>query len=45
MLKFLQIHISEDWFSVNEKESIALAKVEVLEALELKPSDLNGSSI
>ncbi|KAF9666635.1 hypothetical protein SADUNF_Sadunf16G0249400 [Salix dunnii] len=33
---------SEDWFSVDEKEPIAYAKVEVIEASDLKPSDLNG---
>lgn len=32
----------EDWFSVDEKEPIALARVEVLEASDMKPSDLNG---
>lgn len=42
MLKFWQIHILEDWFSVDEKEPIALARVEVLEASDMKPSDLNG---
>ncbi|KAF8413583.1 hypothetical protein HHK36_001574 [Tetracentron sinense] len=30
------------WFSVDEKETIAYAKVEVIEAADLKPSDLNG---
>ena len=42
MLKFLHILIPEDWFSVDEKDPIAIARVEVLEALDMKPSDLNG---
>uniref|UniRef100_A0A6N2LFZ9 C2 domain-containing protein n=1 Tax=Salix viminalis TaxID=40686 RepID=A0A6N2LFZ9_SALVM len=33
---------SEDWFSVDEKEPVAHAKVEVIEASDLKPSDPNG---
>lgn len=33
---------AESWFSVNEKEPIAYAKVEVVEASDMKPSDLNG---
>ncbi|KAI3457531.1 hypothetical protein Pfo_014194 [Paulownia fortunei] len=32
----------ENWFSVDAKEPIAHAIVEVLEAAEMKPSDLNG---
>ncbi|RZB82930.1 C2 domain-containing protein At1g53590-like isoform X1 [Glycine soja] len=32
----------ESWFKVNEKEPVAYAKVEVIEASEMKPSDLNG---
>ncbi|KAH6780769.1 Calcium-dependent lipid-binding family protein [Perilla frutescens var. hirtella] len=32
----------ENWFSVDAKEPIALAIVEILEATEMKPSDLNG---
>ncbi|KAG8637272.1 hypothetical protein MANES_15G100600v8 [Manihot esculenta] len=32
----------ESWFSVDEKEPIAYAKVEVVEASDMKPSDLNG---
>ncbi|GAV78687.1 C2 domain-containing protein [Cephalotus follicularis] len=32
----------ESWFSVDEKEPVAYAKVEVIEASEMKPSDLNG---
>ncbi|KAL4271527.1 hypothetical protein GQ457_13G004940 [Hibiscus cannabinus] len=33
---------SENWFSVDEKQPIAHAKVEVIEASDMKPSDLNG---
>ncbi|KAE8681137.1 C2 domain-containing protein [Hibiscus syriacus] len=33
---------SESWFSVHEKQPIAHAKVEVIEASDMKPSDLNG---
>ncbi|KAK0601339.1 hypothetical protein LWI29_023290 [Acer saccharum] len=33
---------SENWFSVDVKEPIAYAKVEVVEASDMKPSDLNG---
>ncbi|GLT25047.1 hypothetical protein SLA2020_002010 [Shorea laevis] len=32
----------ENWFFVDEKEPIAYAKVEVVEASDMKPSDLNG---
>ncbi|KAK7401717.1 hypothetical protein VNO78_13417 [Psophocarpus tetragonolobus] len=32
----------EPWFSVDEKEPVAYAKVEVIEASDMKPSDLNG---
>ncbi|XP_052177984.1 C2 domain-containing protein At1g53590 isoform X2 [Diospyros lotus] len=32
----------ECWFSVNEKEPVAYAIVEVIEAVDMKPSDLNG---
>ncbi|XP_057474201.1 C2 domain-containing protein At1g53590-like [Actinidia eriantha] len=32
----------ENWFSINEKESIGYALVEVIEAADMKPSDLNG---
>lgn len=35
-------HLSEPWFSVDEKEPIAYAIVEVIEAADLKPADLNG---
>ncbi|XP_017642310.1 C2 domain-containing protein At1g53590 isoform X1 [Gossypium arboreum] len=34
--------IPENWFSVNEKQPIAHAKVEVIEGSDMKPSDLNG---
>lgn len=33
---------SDSWFTVDEKTPIAYAKVEVVEAADLKPSDLNG---
>ncbi|KAG8657829.1 C2 domain-containing protein At1g53590 isoform X2 [Manihot esculenta] len=33
---------SENWFSVDEKVPVAYAKVEVVEAADMKPSDLNG---
>ncbi|WCJ32358.1 Calcium-dependent lipid-binding (CaLB domain) family protein [Euphorbia peplus] len=32
----------EDWFSVDEKDPIAYVNVEVVEASEMKPSDMNG---
>ncbi|KAH9608568.1 hypothetical protein KSS87_017241 [Heliosperma pusillum] len=32
----------ENWFSVDVKEPLAYANVEVIEAAEMKPSDLNG---
>ncbi|KAK6934096.1 C2 domain [Dillenia turbinata] len=32
----------ENWFSVDEKEPVAYVKVEVVEASDMKPSDLNG---
>ncbi|KAL6975558.1 acetolactate synthase [Sarracenia purpurea var. burkii] len=34
--------LAEDWFSVDEKEPIGYALVEVVEAADMKPSDLNG---
>ncbi|KAK8312460.1 hypothetical protein V6Z11_D01G041800 [Gossypium hirsutum] len=34
--------IPENWFSVDEKQPIAHAKVEVIEGSDMKPSDLNG---
>ncbi|KAJ8898644.1 hypothetical protein K2173_004628 [Erythroxylum novogranatense] len=33
---------TESWFSVDEKEPVAFAKLEVVEASDIKPSDLNG---
>lgn len=33
---------TENWFTVDEKRPIAFAKVEILEANDMKPSDLNG---
>ncbi|KAJ8626811.1 hypothetical protein MRB53_020118 [Persea americana] len=33
---------TEPWFSMDEKCPIAFAKVEVVEATDMKPSDLNG---
>ncbi|KAE9590562.1 hypothetical protein Lal_00023395 [Lupinus albus] len=35
---------AEPWFSVDEKDPIAYAKVEVIEASDLKSADLNGLS-
>ncbi|XP_058208437.1 C2 domain-containing protein At1g53590 [Rhododendron vialii] len=32
----------ENWFCIDEKESIAYALVEVIEGADMKPSDLNG---
>lgn len=34
----------DDWFSVFVREPIAYARVEVIEATEIRPSDLNGLS-
>lgn len=31
-----------NWFSVDAKEPIAYAIVEILEGADMKPSDLNG---
>ncbi|KAL5997542.1 hypothetical protein ACLOJK_008472 [Asimina triloba] len=33
---------TETWFSMHEKHPIAYARVEILEAAEMKPSDMNG---
>ncbi|XP_027063888.2 C2 domain-containing protein At1g53590 [Coffea arabica] len=33
---------AESWFSIDEKQPVAYAVVEVIEAAEMKPSDLNG---
>jgi len=38
----LNLNVIECWFSVDEKEPVAYAKVEVIEACDMKPSDLNG---
>lgn len=35
---------SEHWFSVNVKEPVAHAIVEVVEASDMKPSDFNGKA-
>ncbi|XP_020575196.1 C2 domain-containing protein At1g53590-like [Phalaenopsis equestris] len=35
---------SESWFSVYEKPPIAYVKLEIIEATDMKPSDLNGLS-
>ncbi|XVE52975.1 hypothetical protein DITRI_Ditri02bG0167600 [Diplodiscus trichospermus] len=32
----------ENWFSVDEKQPLAHAKVEIIEGSDMKPSDLNG---
>lgn len=36
--------LAENWFFVDEKEPVAHALVEVVEASDVKPSDLNGWS-
>ncbi|XP_048321472.2 C2 domain-containing protein At1g53590 isoform X1 [Ziziphus jujuba] len=41
MEKFIS-PLEEQWFSVNEKEPLAYARVEIIEASDMKPSDLNG---
>ncbi|XP_019425819.1 PREDICTED: C2 domain-containing protein At1g53590-like isoform X2 [Lupinus angustifolius] len=41
--KFISPH-AEPWFSVDEKDPVAYAKVEVIEASDLKSADLNGLS-
>ncbi|KAK9093195.1 hypothetical protein Syun_028106 [Stephania yunnanensis] len=33
---------TENWFSVDEKDPIACATVEIIEAADLRPADLNG---
>ncbi|XP_051151862.1 C2 domain-containing protein At1g53590-like [Andrographis paniculata] len=40
--KFVSPQPGESWFSVDAKEPIAHAVVEVLEAADMKPSDMNG---
>lgn len=34
--------IEEPWFHVDEKEPVAYVKIEIVEAADMKPSDLNG---
>ncbi|KAJ8616670.1 hypothetical protein MRB53_036042 [Persea americana] len=34
----------ESWFTMDEKTPVAFAKVEIVEAADFKPSDLNGSA-
>lgn len=33
---------SESWFTMDEKHPIAFAKVEIIEAFDIKPGDLSG---
>ncbi|KAI3969675.1 hypothetical protein MKX01_020236 [Papaver californicum] len=33
-----------DWFSVDEKDPVAYAELQIIEAAEIKPSDMNGLS-
>ncbi|XP_038688548.1 C2 domain-containing protein At1g53590-like, partial [Tripterygium wilfordii] len=40
--KFISPQAHDSWFSVDEKEPVAYAIVEVIEASDMKPSDLNG---
>ncbi|XP_019101825.1 PREDICTED: C2 domain-containing protein At1g53590-like isoform X2 [Camelina sativa] len=42
MEKFVSPQSGENWFFVDEKEPVAHALVEVVEASDVKPSDLNG---
>ncbi|XP_024015653.1 C2 domain-containing protein At1g53590 isoform X2 [Eutrema salsugineum] len=42
MEKFVSPQSGENWFFIDEKEPVAHALVEVIEASEVKPSDLNG---
>ncbi|KAI3921854.1 hypothetical protein MKX01_005543 [Papaver californicum] len=35
---------SGDWFSVDEKDPVAYAELQIIEAAEIKPSDMNGLS-
>ncbi|KFK38816.1 hypothetical protein AALP_AA3G164100 [Arabis alpina] len=44
MEKFVNPESGENWFFVDEKEPVAHALVEVVEASDVKPSDLNGLS-
>jgi hypothetical protein len=36
------INVTEPWFKVDEKDPVAYAKIEIVEAADMKPSDLNG---
>lgn len=38
----INLNVIEPWFKVDEKEPVAYAKIEIVEAAEMKPSDLNG---
>lgn len=38
------MNVLESWFTIDEKHPIAFAKVEIIEATEVKPSDSNGRS-
>ncbi|AEE75544.1 Calcium-dependent lipid-binding (CaLB domain) family protein [Arabidopsis thaliana] len=42
MEKFVSPESGDNWFFVDEKEPVAHALVEVVEACDVKPSDLNG---
>ncbi|KAL1202401.1 C2 domain-containing protein [Cardamine amara subsp. amara] len=42
MEKFVSPQSGDNWFFVDEKEPVAHALVEVVEASDVKPSDLNG---
>ncbi|KAJ0244742.1 Calcium-dependent lipid-binding [Hirschfeldia incana] len=44
MEKFVSPQSGDNWFFVDEKEPVAHALVEVVEASDVKPSDLNGLS-
>ncbi|KAI3938033.1 hypothetical protein MKW98_018589, partial [Papaver atlanticum] len=35
---------SGDWFSVDERDPVAYAELQIIEAAEIKPSDMNGLS-
>lgn len=39
----INLNVTESWFSVDEKDPVAFAKIEVVEASDMKPSDLNGN--
>lgn len=38
----IHLNVTESWFSVDEKDPVAYAKIVVVEASDMKPSDLNG---